>query len=202
MKEKVYSREVNDWFSTVLHREVMLIVKSNEKENDQSCEREGKKEKEEGKGEREGEKVKEEELTVNVGKELNFPNESQFLGVNLASVTAVNRALEGESLPSVLPNRFRPNILIDFPEAFAEDSWKEIRIGKYPLTVLGPCTRCKMINIDQESGEVDTQPYLLLSKTQSFQNRVCGFPLISRGVTDRNFTDFIWSTHGNESRVL
>lgn len=38
--------------------------------------------------------------------------------------------------------RFRPNLVIDGAEPFAEDGWKRIRIGQQTFRVVKPCGRC------------------------------------------------------------
>jgi hypothetical protein len=55
-------------------------------------------------------------------------------------------------------NRFRPNLVIDGCDAFAEDGWKRIRIGAMTFEVAKPCSRCVMPSIVQETAERD--PYI------------------------------------------
>ena len=50
-------------------------------------------------------------------------------------------------------SRFRANIYFDGPEAFAEDSWKRIRIGQSIYYVACRTTRCELPNTDQWTGE-------------------------------------------------
>uniref|UniRef100_A0A669PAQ5 Molybdenum cofactor sulfurase n=1 Tax=Phasianus colchicus TaxID=9054 RepID=A0A669PAQ5_PHACC len=52
-----------------------------------------------------------------------------------------------------LIRRFRANIVISAPESFEEEEWAEISIGSLRFQVVGPCTRCQVICIDQQSGE-------------------------------------------------
>lgn len=49
--------------------------------------------------------------------------------------------------------RFRPNLVIEGSEAFAEDGWKRIRIGDVEFRVIKPCTRCVLTTIDPHTGE-------------------------------------------------
>ena len=48
--------------------------------------------------------------------------------------------------------RFRPNIVIDGCEAFAEDQWASIRIGEIDIDVVKPCLRCAITRVDQATG--------------------------------------------------
>lgn len=56
--------------------------------------------------------------------------------------------------------RFRPNLVVEGAEAFAEDGWKRIRIGTMEFRLLGPCSRCILTTLDPETGErdVDREP--------------------------------------------
>jgi uncharacterized protein YcbX len=49
-------------------------------------------------------------------------------------------------------NRFRPNIVIEGAEAWAEDGWRLIRIGGVQFRVAKPCDRCVMTTVEQETG--------------------------------------------------
>ncbi|XP_068051500.1 molybdenum cofactor sulfurase isoform X5 [Anomalospiza imberbis] len=69
---------------------------------------------------------------------------------HLASHSAVlKEPLEIEELI----RRFRANIVISAPESFEEEEWAEISIGALQFQVVGPCSRCQIICIDQQSGE-------------------------------------------------
>lgn len=49
--------------------------------------------------------------------------------------------------------RFRPNLVVEGAEAFAEDGWKRIRIGDIEFRLLKGCTRCILTTIDPATGE-------------------------------------------------
>lgn len=53
------------------------------------------------------------------------------------------------------PPQTHPSIIIEGPEAWAEDGWRRVAIGGLDLRVVKPCSRCKMPNIDQATSEVD-----------------------------------------------
>ncbi|MFD7906831.1 MOSC domain-containing protein [Kitasatospora sp. NPDC059722] len=55
-----------------------------------------------------------------------------------------------ETLPM---ERFRPNVVVDGSEPWAEDGWRRIRIGELTFRVVKPCGRCVVTTTDQESGE-------------------------------------------------
>ena len=52
-------------------------------------------------------------------------------------------------------NRFRPNIVVETIEPFAEDNWSLIQIGSVRFKITKPCTRCIIANIDQQLGIKD-----------------------------------------------
>lgn len=55
----------------------------------------------------------------------------------------------------VSERNFRPNLVIDGEVPFAEDGWKEIRIGDVRFELMKPCERCVFTTIDPDSGEAD-----------------------------------------------
>ncbi|HEX9840284.1 MAG TPA: MOSC N-terminal beta barrel domain-containing protein [Anaerolineales bacterium] len=61
-------------------------------------------------------------------------------------------------------NRFRPNFVVRGCEAFAEDTWKRIRIGDVELAVVKPCARCVVTTIDRETLEQSKEPLKTLGK--------------------------------------
>jgi len=48
--------------------------------------------------------------------------------------------------------RFRPNLVVEGAEAFAEDGWKRIRIGAMEFRLLGACSRCILTTLDPTTG--------------------------------------------------
>ncbi len=49
--------------------------------------------------------------------------------------------------------RFRPNLVISGAPAWAEDSWTRIEAGPLGLRLASPCSRCKVITLDQDTGD-------------------------------------------------
>ena len=50
-------------------------------------------------------------------------------------------------------NRFRPNLVVDGSEAYAEDKWQYIKIGQAVFRSTRPCARCVITTVDQSKGE-------------------------------------------------
>ncbi len=81
--------------------------------------------------------------------------------------------------------RFRPNLVIEGGEAFAEDGWKRLRIGDVEFRVVKPCSRCVLTTIDPQTGErsADREPFATLQtyrKTE--QGAMFGQNLVNDGV--------------------
>lgn len=60
--------------------------------------------------------------------------------------------------------RFRPNLVIEGAEAYAEDGWKRIRIGNLEFEVAKGCSRCILTTLDPHTGErsADREPLATL----------------------------------------
>eukprot|EP00898_Chlorokybus_atmophyticus_P006297 jgi/Chlat1/6669/Chrsp49S06159 len=115
---------------------------------------------------------------------LSFSNEGQVLAVCTASVDAVNVKISDKAL-HVSAQRYRPNFIIHGGHAFQEDAWTAINMGGVTLTVTGPCGRCSMINIDQQTGMRSTagQPLLALASFRRHAGRI-NFGVLLSAVLD------------------
>ncbi|OVA00053.1 Aminotransferase [Macleaya cordata] len=116
-----------------------------------------------------------------IESKLNFVNEAQFLLVSEESVSELNSRLisnvQKGSLAQpihVEPMRFRPNLVISGAEPYAEDDWRSLMIGKDRFTSLGGCNRCKMINLDPQTGPVQksTEPLATLASFRRVKGKI------------------------------
>jgi len=79
--------------------------------------------------------------------------------------TSVSLAALQEHMDEPVPmGRFRPNLVVEGGEAWAEDRWREVRIGDVPFAVVADCTRCAITTIDQRSGERFSEPLRALGR--------------------------------------
>jgi uncharacterized protein YcbX len=69
-------------------------------------------------------------------------------------------------------NRFRPNIVFSGGEAFAEDSWKKIRVGELEFQVVKPCGRCVMITVEQNTGIKGAEPMKTLATYRKVGSKI------------------------------
>jgi uncharacterized protein len=89
---------------------------------------------------------------------MGFADGYPVLVVNRESLAELNRRMP-EPVPIA---RFRPNLVIDGLEPFAEDQIDTIVIGPVTLRLVKPCTRCIVTSTDQETGERSTNPLPVL----------------------------------------
>jgi uncharacterized protein YcbX len=75
-------------------------------------------------------------------------------------------ALErGEGLPDPLDmRRFRPNVVVEGFEPFAEDAWSGVRIGDVTFRVTEQCDRCAMTLYDPDTIERGKEPIRTLAR--------------------------------------
>ena len=85
---------------------------------------------------------------------LTFADGYPLLVCTTASLAELNRRL-----PIPVPmERFRPNLVLDGLQPFAEDRIKAVRVGAVTLRFVKPCTRCVVPSIDQTTGLRSTDP--------------------------------------------
>src|SRR5204862_2476546 len=87
-------------------------------------------------------------------KLVGFADGYAYLVTTEASLADLNARLGARGAKPVPMNRFRPNLVIRGGNAFAEDGWREIRVGDAVLEAAKPCGRCQVTTTDQATGEV------------------------------------------------
>jgi len=94
------------------------------------------------------------------GDEAAFADAFPLLVLSEASLADLNDRLD-EPLPM---DRFRPNLVVRECPAFAEDSWRRIRIGDVVLRAAGPCARCVVTTTEQRTLERGKEPLRTLAQ--------------------------------------
>lgn len=94
-------------------------------------------------------------------RRVSFADGFPLLVTNLASLDDLNSRLE----QPVEMRRFRPNVVIEGGEAWAEDHWSALELDGCRLTMAKPCSRCVLTTVDPDRGIKDpaTQPLRTLS---------------------------------------
>ena len=88
-----------------------------------------------------------------------FSDGFPLLLIAQASLDDLNSRLEAP----ISMARFRPNLVVQGCDAFAEDHWKEIRIGDLKFRIVKPCSRCTIPGIDPTTGERGLEPLRTLA---------------------------------------
>lgn len=99
-----------------------------------------------------------------------FSDGYPWLLLSNASVADLNRRLE-RPLPM---NRFRPNIVIDGVDAYAEDRILELVGDGIRLRVVKPCTRCVITTTDQATAQRDGAEPLRTLRSYRFSAELKG----------------------------
>lgn len=103
-----------------------------------------------------------------VGHQVSFADAFPILLVGQASLDDLNARLE----KPVPMNRFRPNLVVDGADPYAEDGWEEVRTRGASLAVVKPCSRCVVTSVDQASGKRGREPLATLATYRRFDDAV------------------------------
>lgn len=125
-RARVYDDATNEWFSDVLGTNCRLVLMPEETRRRVNY-----------------------FYAVHKDDVVSFADGYPFLIVGENSLADLNSRLD----TPVPMNRFRPNFVVSDSEPFAEDDWKQIRIGATVFHVVKPCARCVITTIDQTRGE-------------------------------------------------
>ncbi|MGD9561329.1 MAG: MOSC domain-containing protein [Pyrinomonadaceae bacterium] len=133
-----YRGEISEWFSEVLGRNCRLVLMPESTERHVS-------------------------ERFDSGKDIvSFADGYPLLLIGQGSLDELNERLydryKDEEFGGKLPlpmNRFRPNLVVQGSEPFAEDRWARVKIGEVTFRVVKPSGRCVMTTVDQAQGEFD-----------------------------------------------
>lgn len=101
-------------------------------------------------------------------EQVGFADGYPFLIIGQSSLDELNSKLE---VP-VPMNRFRPNFVFEGGKPFAEDNWRDIKIGANGFTGLKLCARCVLTTVNQETGEMGMEPLATLSRFRKVGSKV------------------------------
>lgn len=97
-----------------------------------------------------------------------FSDGFPFLIVSENSLNSLNSQLENP----VEMARFRPNLVISGCEAYAEDTWREIKIGNIEFRLPKPCSRCSVPAINPKTAEVGKEPLTTLNRLRKVNGKI------------------------------
>ena len=81
-----------------------------------------------------------------------------------SSLRRLNQWLAETGAGPIGHERFRPNVVVDGTEPFAEDRWDEVRIGDVAFHRTMVCDRCVMTTIDRQTLRTTKEPIRTLSR--------------------------------------
>ncbi|MES5097603.1 MOSC domain-containing protein [Agrobacterium sp. BA1120] len=115
-----------------------------------------------------------------------FADGYQILVTTTASLAALNENMDANGEDHVGMERFRPNIVLETDEPWAEDRWAALEINGIRFDLVKPCARCIMTTQDQTTGSRDVpSPMKAMGRLRmSADCRVPG-PLFGWNVTPR-----------------
>ncbi|KZC08049.1 MOSC domain-containing protein 1, mitochondrial [Dufourea novaeangliae] len=91
-----------------------------------------------------------------------FSDLASYMLMTTASLKTLNEKLE-IPVPAL---QFRPNIVVSAEKSFEEDNWEWIKIGeKTVIRNVKPCTRCKFILVNPETGTAEGEEPLKTLKS-------------------------------------
>ncbi|MGN7246873.1 MOSC domain-containing protein [Janibacter anophelis] len=106
------------------------------------------------------------------GDTLSLADAGPLLMTSEASLARLQEWVDAGDAPTELEMvRFRPNVVIDGDEAFAEDGWPTVRIGDLELRTAEPCDRCVMTTIHPTTLATGPEPIRTLSRTRKWDGK-------------------------------
>lgn len=97
-----------------------------------------------------------------------FADAFPFLLLTEASLSDLNARLPAP----VSVERFRPNLVVEGAEPYAEDRWRLLRIGSLEFRLVKPCARCSIPSVDPATGERGREPLAALAAYRRREGKV------------------------------
>lgn len=159
VETQLIDHEINTWLSDILSRKVQLVFINDQTHRQVDLD------------------------YANKGDRTGFADGFPLLLVSQASIDFLAKA---SGVPLTAQN-FRPNIVVQGCEAFAEDQWEKIRIGEIEFDVVKPCSRCVIPTIDLKTAEKKKQVMMTMLEHRKQGKKVyVGQNLIHRGLGNIN----------------
>ncbi len=92
----------------------------------------------------------------NKNSQVGFADGYPLLLISQASLDHLNSQYKPSST-TISMAQFRPNIVVNHCDAFAEDTWQHIRIGEVEFEIPKACSRCIFTTVNPETGEQHRQ---------------------------------------------
>lgn len=118
------------------------------------------------------------------GARVGFADAFPLLVANPASLAD----LERQSGTKLAMERFRPNVVIEGWDAWAEDRSRAVRIGAITLHLVKPCSRCAITTIDPDTGARGPEPLRTMAETRRDPERPSKVLFAMNAIHDREGT--------------
>ncbi|MCM2474025.1 MOSC domain-containing protein [Rhizobium sp. CG5] len=121
------------------------------------------------------------------GTPVTFADGYQVLITTTGSLAGLNADMQAHGEAAVGMDRFRPNIVVDCDEPWADDRWQAISINGIRFDFVKPCARCIMTTQDQRTGSRDmASPMPAMGRLRMSADRRVPGPLFGWNATPRD----------------
>jgi len=100
------------------------------------------------------------QYAINADDHTGFADGYPILIISEESLHDLNTRLQSP----VPMNRFRPNLVVNGCEPYAEDTWNKIKAGSVELAIVKACARCVVTMIDKDTLTQSKEPLRTLAK--------------------------------------
>ena len=81
-----------------------------------------------------------------------FSDGFPLLLISEESLEDLNQRLNSKGEKTLSMKNFRPNIVVNGCNAYAEDDWKSFTVSEVDFSVVKPCSRCVITTVDPDTG--------------------------------------------------
>jgi uncharacterized protein YcbX len=109
------------------------------------------------------------------GDVVSFADAFPMLLASLSSLRQLNEWIQEGPAAGQEPldiRRFRPNLVVDGAEPFAEDTWSRIRVGDTVFRVAADCSRCVLTTVHPDTIVTGHEPIRTLSRHRKWDGKV------------------------------
>ena len=106
------------------------------------------------------------------GDRVGFADAYPVLVASLASLADLNARLVAAGARPVPMDRFRPNVVVEGGEPYAEEQTPAARIGSLRLRMPKRCARCQVVTVDQTTAETGKEPLRTLASYRTVDRKV------------------------------
>lgn len=105
------------------------------------------------------------------GRRQGLSDLAPVLAICEESLLDLNARRATQGLPAVRMDRFRPNLVLRGCAPLEEDSWCGLAIGGVTFGVDGPCPRCTMPDVNQDTGRPDAAAVGPMKSLRAYRSR-------------------------------